>query len=395
MEKIIFLKYGELSTKKDNRNFFIKTLSDDIKKNLKEKVEIRYDLGRMFIIPKNDNFDIVISKLKNIFGIHEIITAYKLNDRELETIKDGIVNILKEKEFKTFKVDVKRSDKNYPIDGMSLRKILGGHILKNINDIKVDVNNPEITVHVEIRIKEALVYFDSIKGIGGYPVGTLGKGILMLSGGIDSPVAGYLAMKRGIKLEGIYFESPPHTSEAALNKVKDLAKKLAIYNNDIKLHIINFTEIQEEIYKNIPHEYLITIMRRMMYRISAIIAARSNAKIIVNGESIGQVASQTLTSMSAINEVVKIPVIRPVACFDKLEIIELAKKIDTYNTSILPYEDCCTIFVPEHPVINPEKEKCVEYENLINYEDMIYRAVKNKETIKITSEEEKEFEDLL
>ena len=395
MEKLIFLKYGELSTKKDNRGFFIKFLSDDIKKNLKDSVEIKYDLGRMFIIPNDNNFDNVINKLKNIFGIHEIIVAYKINDRDVEFIGNTIVELLKEKEFKTFKVDVKRSDKNYPIDGMSLRKIFGGCILKNISDIKVDINNPDITVHVEIRNKEVLIYFDSIKGIGGYPVGTLGKGILMLSGGIDSPVAGYLAMKRGIKLEGIYFESPPHTSEAALNKVKELAKKLAVYNNDIKLHIINFTEIQEEIYKNIPHEYLITIMRRMMYRISAIVAARSNAKIIVNGESIGQVASQTLTSMSAINEVVKIPVIRPVACFDKLEITDLAKKINTYETSILPYEDCCTIFVPEHPVINPEKEKCVEYEKLINYEDMIYTAVKNKTTIKITSEDELEYQDLL
>jgi len=395
MEKIIFLKYGELSTKKDNRNFFIKTLSDDIKKNLKDEIELKYDLGRMFIVPKYNNFDLVINKLKNIFGIHEIITAYKLDNREIDTIKESVIEVLKNKTFNTFKVDVKRSDKNYPIDGMSLRKILGGHILKNINNISVDVNNPELVVHVEIRIKEVLIYFDSIKGIGGYPVGTLGKGILMLSGGIDSPVAGYLAMKRGIKLEGIYFESPPHTSEAALNKVKELAKKLAVYNNDIKLHIINFTEIQEEIYKNIPHEYLITIMRRMMYRISAIIAARSNAKIIVNGESIGQVASQTLSSMSAINEVVKIPVIRPVACFDKLEIIDLARKIDTYETSILPYEDCCTIFVPEHPVINPEKEKCVEYEKLINYEDMIYRAIKSKTTIKIINDSENEFEDLL
>ena len=394
MEKLIFLKYGELSTKKNNRNFFIKILNEDIKKNI-DDIEIKYDLGRMFIIPQKNNFDTVINKLKNIFGIHEIIVAYKIDNRELSNIQNSIIEILKNKTFKTFKVDVKRSDKNYEIDGMTLRKVIGGHILKNINDIKVDVNNPDICVHVEIRIKEVLIYFDSIKGIGGYPVGTLGKGILMLSGGIDSPVSGYLAMKRGIKIEAIYFESPPHTSESALNKVKELAKKLAVYNNDIKLHIINFTEIQESIYKNIPHEYLITIMRRMMYRISAIIAARSNAKIIINGESIGQVASQTLSSMNAINEVVKIPVIRPVACFDKLEIIDLAKKIDTYETSILPFEDCCTIFVPEHPVINPIKEKCLEYEKLINYKDMIYKAVKNKNTIKISSKEELEFEDLL
>ena len=395
MEKIIFLKYAELSTKKDNINFFLKTLNDNIINNLKEDVQIRYDYGRMFIIPKNNNFDIVTEKLKNIFGIHEIIVAYLSKNKELEYLKEELINLIKDKNFKTFKIDIKRSDKNYPFDGMELRKIFGGHVLKNKDNVIVDVNNPEVTITIEIRLKEVLIYFDKIKGIGGYPVGTLGKGLLMLSGGIDSPVAGYLAMKRGVKLEAIYFESPPHTSKQAFNKVKELAKKLAIYNNEIKLHVINFTEIQEEIYKNIPHDYLITIMRRMMYRISAIVSSRSNAKIIVNGESIGQVASQTLTSMNAINEVIKMPVIRPVACFDKLEIIDLAKKIDTYETSILPFEDCCTIFVPDHPVINPDKFKCEEYEKLINYEDMIYRAVKNKQTIKITNNEELEYSDLL
>jgi len=395
MEKIIFLKYAELSTKKDNINFFLKTLNDNIKNNLKDEVEIRYDYGRMFIVPKNNNFDEIAERLQNIFGIHEIIVAHITKNKDLEYLKNELIDLIKEKDFKTFKIDIKRSDKSYPVDGMELRKIFGGHVLKNKENVTVDVNNPEVVITIEIRLKEVLIYFDKIKGIGGYPVGSLGKGLLMLSGGIDSPVAGYLAMKRGVKLEAIYFESPPHTSEQAFNKVKGLAKKLAIYNNDIKLHVINFTEIQEEIYKNIPHDYLITIMRRMMYRISAIVAARSNAKILVNGESIGQVASQTLTSMSAINEVIKIPVIRPVACFDKLEIIDLAKKIDTYETSILPFEDCCTIFVPDHPVINPEKHKCEEYEKLINYEDMIYKAVKTKNTIKITFQEELEYSDLL
>lgn len=395
MEKLIFIKYGELTTKKDNRGFFIKTLNDNIKKILNDEVEIKYDYGRMFIIPRNNNYDLVIGKLKNVFGIHEIITAYKLSDRELDTIKNSVIELLSNKEFNTFKVDVKRSDKKYPIDGMELRKILGGHILKNIKNIKVDVNNPNIVVTIEIRLNEVLIYFDGIKGLGGYPVGTLGKGLLMLSGGIDSPVAGYLAIKRGVKLEGIYFESPPHTSIAAKNKVKDLAKILAKYNCNFKLHVINFTEIQESIYKNIPRDYLITIMRRMMYRISAIIASRNNCKVIVNGESIGQVASQTLTSMSAINEVIKMPVIRPVACFDKLEIIDISKKIDAYETSILPFEDCCTIFVPKHPVINPEKSKCEEYEKLINYEDMIYKAVKEHEVININAEEDNTYKDLL
>ena len=395
MEKLLFIKYGELSTKKDNRGFFLKALNDNIKKVLSDEVDIKYDFGRMFIIPKDNNYDLVIKKLKNVFGIHEIITAYKLEDRELNTIKNSIIEILLNKEFNTFKVEVKRSDKKYPINGMELRNILGGHILKNIKNIKVDVNNPNIIVTVEIRLNEVLIYFDGVKGLGGYPVGTLGKGLLMLSGGIDSPVAGYLAIKRGVKLEGIYFESPPHTSEAALNKVKELARLLSVYNgNEFKLHVINFTEIQEEIYKNIPHDYLITIMRRMMYRISAIISSRINSKVIVNGESIGQVASQTLTSMSCINEVIKMPVIRPVACLDKLEIIDISKKIGTYDTSILPYEDCCTIFVPKHPVINPDKSKCAEFENLINYEDMIYKAVKEHKVITINNNS-KEFEDLL
>ena len=327
MEKIIFLKYGELSTKKNNRNFFIKTLNDRIKKVFQDEVLINYDFGRMFIKPLNNNFEEVTKKLQTIFGIHEIVVAYKFQEKEIEVIKANLLSLLKEKNFKTFKIEVKRSDKSYPFDGMELRKIFGGHILKNIVDIKVDIHNPDIIVNIEIRQKEVLIYLDTIKGIGGYPVGTLGKCLLMLSGGIDSPVAGFLAMKRGVKLEAIYFESPPHTSEKALDKVSKLARKLATYNSEIKLHVINFTEIQESIYKSIPHEYLITIMRRMMYRISAIIAANCNAKILVNGESIGQVASQTLTSMNVINEVVKIPVIRPLACFDKLEIIEIAKKI--------------------------------------------------------------------
>ncbi len=394
MEKIIFLKYGELSTKKDNRNFFIKTLNDTIKKRL-NNIEITYDFGRMFIKPTDNNYDAVIDELQHIFGIHEIVIAYKSNQKEIDDINNNILALLQDKKFTTFKVEVKRSDKKYPINSMDLRKIFGSFIFKNISNLKVDVNNPDITINIEIRANEVLIYFDSIKGLGGYPVSSLGKGILMLSGGIDSPVAGYLAIKRGVKLEALYFESPPHTSEAALDKVKKLAQKLAIYNNDIKLHIINFTEIQEAIYKNIPHEYLITIMRRMMYRISAIIASRVNAKVIVNGESIGQVASQTLTSMSAINEVIKMPVIRPVACFDKLEIIDIAKKIDTYDTSILPYEDCCTIFVPDHPIINPDRNKCVEYEKLINYEEMIYEAVKNHQVINITSKKDSEFQNYL
>ena len=396
MEKVILIKYGELSTKKDNINFFLKKLKENILFALNDlDALVTYDLGRMFI-HTNENFDEVVNRVKNIFGIHEINIGYVIESTDFDIVKEEVLNLLKAKEFTTFKVESKRSNKKLNTTSVLLSKNLGAHILKNIQGLKVDVKNPEILVNVEYRINNTLVYFESIKGLGGYPVGTLGKGLLMLSGGIDSPVAGYLTIKRGVKIEAIYFESPPHTSNEAKNKVKNLAKKLAVYNNDIILHVVNLTEIQEAIYKNIPHDYLITIMRRMMYRISAIIASRRNAKILINGESIGQVASQTLTSMSAINEVVSLPVIRPLACFDKLDIIDIAKNIDTYETSILPFEDCCTIFVPKHPVINPSIEKCREYEELIPFKDLIYEAVKNHEMITIKAhEEENEFKDLL
>ncbi len=395
MEKIILIKYGELSTKKDNINFFLTKLRDNILVALKDmNVNVSYDLGRMFIRTDAD-IDEVIKRVTNVFGIHEINVGYIIESNNINEIAPYVLELLKDREFKTFKVESKRSNKKIEFTSIELSKMMGAEILKNIPDIKVQVNNPDILINIEYRKDNSLVYFEKIKGLGGYPVGTLGKGLLMLSGGIDSPVAGYMTIKRGVKIEAIYFESPPHTSIEAKNKVIKLARKLAKYNNDIILHVVNFTEIQEEIYKNIPHEYLITIMRRMMYRVSAIIAGRRKAKILINGESIGQVASQTLTSMAAINEVVRIPVIRPLACFDKLDIIDIAKKIDTYETSILPFEDCCTIFVPKHPVINPDKVKCLEYEKLIPYEEMIYKAVKGHEIIKIEEKEKKEFEDLL
>ena len=396
MKKIIILKYGELTTKKDNINYFLKTLKNNINIILKDiNHTITYDFGRMFIDVKSEYIEKTVEKLKCIFGIHEIIVGYISEDKSLDNIKTNILSLIKDKNFKTFKVSTKRSDKTFPLNSMEISKSLGGYILRNISNIQVDIHNPELLVSVEIRKNEVLYYFNGLSGLGGYPVGTLGKGLLMLSGGIDSPVAGYLAIKRGVKIEAIYFESPPHTSESAKDKVIKLARLLAKYNTTVKLHVINFTRIQETILKNIPHEYLITIMRRMMYRISAIIAHNSKCNILINGESIGQVASQTLTSMRVINEVVKMPVIRPVACFDKLEIIDLAKKIGTYDISTLPYEDCCTIFVPEHPVINPSSIKAIEYEELIPFKDLIHEAIKNHEVINVDVEEDREYEDIL
>lgn len=390
MEKVIIIKYGELNTKKDNINYFIKALRNDLSKKIDNDVE--YDHGRMIIFGQTN--DKVKDALNKTFGIHEYEIGYKLETNNIDTISLELVKLVKERDFNTFKVSTKRSDKSYEMNSMEISKHLGGVVLRNIPGKKVDVSTPDLLINVEIRKDYSLIYFDKEKGLGGYPLGTLGKGMLMLSGGIDSPVAGYLAMKRGVRLECVYFDSPPHTSKEALNKVLTLAEKLSDYSNYIKVHIIHFTDIQEAIYKNCPKEYMITIMRRCMYRIAEMLAHRENCKCIVNGESIGQVASQTLTSMNAINEVVKMPVIRPVCCLDKLEIIDIAKKIGTYETSILPYEDCCTIFVPEHPVISPEKELAREYEERLDYNALIKEAIKTKETITLPRKEE-EFDNIL
>ncbi len=388
MKKIIIIKYGELTTKKDNISFFINTLKDNIKKTLINiNHEIKFDKGRMYIY--TNNYDEVVKVLTNTFGIHEINIAYELDNNNLELISDNLIELLKNKEFITFKVNTKRSDKNYSLNSIDINKKLGSIILNNFKNKKVDVHNPELNINVEIRFNKSYLYFEKVKGIGGYPVGTLGKGLLMLSGGIDSPVAGYYALKRGIRIEAIYFESPPHTSLDAKNKVLSLARELSKYSGYIKIHIVNFTKIQEAIYKNCPNDYMITIMRRMMYRISERLSYKINAKVLINGESVGQVASQTLTSMKVINEVVKLPVLRPLACFDKLEIINIAKNINTYDISILPYEDCCTIFVPNHPVINPESKLASEYENLIPYEELINEAMNNIEVIKVMKENNK------
>jgi len=392
MKKLILIKYGELTTKKQNRKAFIKCLYNNILKQTNNiNLEIKYDSSRMFIKVEEEYLDELIEKLNKVFGIHSIVICHSV-DNNIENIKNKALEILREENFKTFKVVTKRSDKNYPILSNDVNNIVGGHILKNI-ECRVDVHNPDIYVNIEIRQDNTYIYTREIKAIGGYPVGIEGKGLLMLSGGIDSPVAGYLGLKRGVDLECIYFESPPHTSTLAKEKVVKLASILNEYSKNIKIHIIPFTKIQEEIYKNIDDTYMITILRRMMYRISEKVAKKRNCKIIINGESIGQVASQTLTSMSVINSVTNYPVIRPVACLDKIEIINIAKKIGTYETSILPYEDCCTIFVPKHPVINPNLSKAIEYENLIDYESLINECINNMETIIVSKKSE--FEDLL
>lgn len=388
--KIILIKYGELTTKTGNRNVFINLLYNNIKNALKDyDVNIIKTRDRMYI-ETNNNIDDIINILKNIFGIHSIVIATRVNTNT-EEIENSIIEIAKNTKFNTFKVETKRSYKKFPISSMDYSRKIGGLILKNIPDIKVDVHNPDFYLKIEIREDYTYIYHKEIKGSGGYPVGVAGRGLLMLSGGIDSPVAGYLAMKRGIKVECIYFESPPHTSEMAKNKVKKLVEALTKYEASITLHVVRFTDIQEAIYKNIDPTYMITIMRRMMYRICEKVMEKNSCLCLINGESVGQVASQTLTSMKVINSVTNIPVIRPVACLDKLEIIDISRKIGTYDISILPYEDCCTIFLPKHPVINPSIDKAIEYENSFDYNKLIEEAINSIETIKINGKK-KEFD---
>ena len=381
MQKLILIKYGELTTKKGNRNLFINKLNENIKKVIDAKIIKKRD--RMYII--TDDIDLVTKKLQKIFGLQGIVIAYQVNTNK-EDIEKGILEILKDINFKTFKVETKRANKNFAIKSMDFNSLIGSLVLKNFNS-KVDVHNPDITVHIEIR-EETYIYLNEIKGAGGYPVGIQGKGILMLSGGIDSPVAGYLALKRGIDIDCLYFDSPPHTSLEAKNKVIKLASILNEYSGNVRLLVVPFTKLQEEIYKKVPSEYNITILRRMMYRIATSI--NNKYQVVINGESIGQVASQTLTSIKVINSVTNFPIIRPVACLDKLEIIDIAKKIGTYEISILPFEDCCTIFVPKHPVINPKLEKCLEYEQF-NYQELIDECINNIEVITNFNKDFKDF----
>lgn len=381
MKKVILIKYGELTTKKDNRKFFIKTLRNNILDKLSDyNIAVTDDYYRMFIEVNEDDIDSITSKLKCIFGIHEIAVCYKDENVTEEEIKKVSLMVMKEEDFCTFKVETKRSDKSFPVKSMDMNNIIGSLILKNI-ECKVDVHNPEIILNIEIRREGFYIYTKGIKCLGGYPVGTLGRGLLMLSGGIDSPVAGYMTIKRGVELYYLYFESRPHTSIEARNKVRDLARKLEKYNTNGKLMVVNFTKIQETIYKNLDTTYLITIMRRMMYRIAERVAKKNKCLAIVNGESIGQVASQTLASMIAVNDVTNYPILRPLCSFDKLDIIEISKKIDTYDISILPYEDCCTVFVPRHPVINPNLKHIYSEEAKIDFDTLINEAVNTIEVV--------------
>lgn len=398
----IMVRYGELSTKGKNRKSFIMQLAQNVRQALKEfpEIKIHADRDRMHLLLNGADSQLVIPKLAKIFGIQNFSPSIRV-EKDVEVLKQAVQDIMKEiytgKE--TFKIITKRSDHQFELTSNELNQTLGNAVFDIFPHIQVQMRQPDIPLRVEIRRDGAYLSYETIKGAGGLPVGTSGKGMLMLSGGIDSPVAGYFAMKRGVEIEAVHFASPPYTSEQALQKAKDLTAKLAPYVGTIHFIEVPFTEIQEEIKKSVPQGYWMTITRRMMLRLTDEIRRIRHGLVILNGESLGQVASQTLQSMVAINEVTNTPIIRPVATMDKLEIIEVAEQIDTFNLSIQPFEDCCTIFAPPQPKTRPQLEKVHQYEEHLAIDEMIQRALAGlkMEEIQAESSNEKteEFSELL
>ena len=383
----IMIRFGELSTKGKNKKDFIRTLADNVKNALKDwpelSFETRYD--HIYVGLNGLDYQPVIERLQDVSGIHALSLVYRC-DKDVEAMKESALRLINEEEGKTFKVKVKRGDKTYPLISDEITRIVAGHILRNTNHLKVDVHNPDILLSIEVRQEAAYIFCKTFLGAGGYPLGVGGKTMHMLSGGIDSPVAAYLMMKRGVSIECIHFASPPYTQMGVIYKLEDLLKVLTRYQPRIRLHIVPFTKIQEAIYDNAPESYCITLMRRMMFRLADALSKRRKCPVISSGESIGQVASQTLQSMHVINAVTNTPVIRPLATTDKLEIIKISKKIGTYDISIRPYEDCCTIFTPKAPKTMPHQDEVEEFEKKFDYESMIRDAINNVEVKIITSE---------
>ncbi|HQB32843.1 MAG TPA: tRNA uracil 4-sulfurtransferase ThiI [Erysipelotrichaceae bacterium] len=378
----ILIRYGELTTKGKNKKDFIKRLADNMKLALSDFPALVFERTRdhIYIHLNGTDPDRLIPVLKKVFGIRSFAKTLKV-DNDIEAIIQAGKDIMEGKEG-TFKVIAKRANKNFEISSDKVNRMVASEILKNHGPaLKVDVHNPDYKLIVEIREKNTYLMAETHLGAQGFPVGVGAKAMLMLSGGIDSPVAGYLMMKRGVEIECIHYASMPYTSLEALNKVKELTRLISVYQGQIRLHIIPFTETQLQIYRVCDESYAITMMRRMMYRLAQRLAEKRRCLAIVNGESIGQVASQTLESMAVISDAADMPVIRPCATMDKLEIINIAKQIGTYETSILPYEDCCTIFTPKNPVTKPKKEKCQWYEEKYDFEPFLQKALENVETL--------------
>ena len=385
----IMVRYGELSTKGKNRMRFIGRLAKNIREVLTEfpTISVKAERDRAHIFLNGAEYGPLAEKLDKVCGIQNFAPAIKV-DKNMPAIEAAVATLMKNvyQEGMTFKITAKRSDHDFELDSTELNRELGHTVIMAVPHAKVQMKKPDIDLRVEIRPDFAYLSYEMIKGAGGLPVGTAGKGMLMLSGGIDSPVAGYLALKRGVEIEAVHFASPPYTSPGALQKAKDLASKLTVFGGDIQFIEVPFTEIQEEIKEKVPMPYLMTVTRRFMMRVVDEIRARRHGQVIINGESLGQVASQTLGSMTAINAVTTTPVIRPVVTMDKLEIIELAEKIDTFNISIQPFEDCCTIFAPPQPKTKPKLENAEKFEARMDINNQVKRAVDGTMVSQITGE---------
>lgn len=377
----ILIRYGELSTKGKNKKDFIKRLSKNIQQVLEDKPMLEFvnTYDRIYIRLHGEDPYSCIDRIQKVFGISSFSITQKV-ENNIEVIQEACLAIAQENETGTFKVVAHRSDKTFEMKSDQINRAVAGIILRN-TEHKVDVHKPSFKIHVEVRQTHTYITSKIIPGAGGYPVGINGKAMLLLSGGIDSPVAAYYVMKRGVEVEAIHFSSPPYTSTSAQEKVLELARLVSQYQGRMKVHVVPFTDLQLAIYKECNESYAITIMRRMMVRIAEKIAKKNRCLALATGESLGQVASQTLESMGVINEVIKMPILRPVVTFDKLDIIDVAKKIGTYETSILPFEDCCTIFTPKNPVTKPLSHRAEEYEAKFDFESLIDECVANTNCI--------------
>lgn len=396
MKQTLLIKYSEIGVKGKNRYVFEDMLVKNMRSALKVlggEYEVRKAQGRMYVNCEENELDEAIEALKKVFGIAWICPVSQYDRLSMDELKEAVLKHMKdahpdldgaENEL-TFKVNCRRVDKAFPITSMEVNEEIGGVLLDAYPQLKVDVHKPELMVNIELRPYDVNIYSKQIEGLCGMPVGSGGKAMLLLSGGIDSPVAGYLMAKRGVSLDAVYFHAPPYTSERAKQKVVDLAKIVSRYAGPIKLHVVNFTEIQMKIYEICPHDELTIIMRRFMMRIAEHFAKQEGCLGLVTGESIGQVASQTMQSMVVTNEVCTLPVYRPLCCFDKMDIVDISEKIDAYETSILPYEDCCTIFVAKHPVTKPRLDRIQKSEKRLDgiIEELYQKALETTEVIEI------------
>ncbi|MBR5930854.1 MAG: tRNA 4-thiouridine(8) synthase ThiI [Lachnospiraceae bacterium] len=389
---MLLIKYSEIGVKGKNRYIFEDMLVRNIRSALKElegEIEVRKAQGRIYVSGEENESEEAISALQKVFGIAWICPLEHYGKLSFEEIKQAAIRHMETNfsmdEPHTFKVHCRRADKAFPMTSVEVNEQVGEVLLDQFPNLSVDVHEPEILLNIEIRPYDVNFYSRQIEGLNGMPVGSSGKAMLLLSGGIDSPVAGYMVAKRGVSLDAIYFHAPPYTSERAKQKVITLAKIISRYSGPIRLHVVNFTEIQMKIYEICPHDELTIIMRRFMMRIAEHFAKQEGCLGLVTGESIGQVASQTMQSMLVTNEVCTMPVYRPLCAFDKLDIVAISEKIDAYETSILPYEDCCTIFVAKHPVTKPKLEKIQKSEHRLDsiMDELMQRALETTEVIEI------------